>query len=584
MHRYSRLSLRAAASAAILLVPGAAAPAQRVPVPAFDRYFTQVRAQFSGDRARDVVAFMDRSFRVPGNTGFNASIDHVIGILRAAGYVREDSAPASARLVYRVEERPIRGLAWDPLDAAVQIVGEREPLLRFATNRNMLAINSYSTPDTGIVAELVYAKGGTGPVRDVVDMKGKIVIDDAAVGTVLTQGLQRGALGAMGYRIPAYNKPDTHPNAIPFTSITLDTVRKPFGIALSKRAHDALMAALARGPVKLRVTVRTRLFPSTERTLVAEVRGSERAEQRFVFSAHVQEPGANDNASGVGALSEMARVLAVLSKAGTVVPRRTITMLFGNEIAQTRNFLAADSARTRNVLWGLSMDMVGEDTDKTGGTFLIEKMPDPSAVWTRGEEKHSEWGGQPLAKSRIVPNFYNDFLLNRCLDQAATNGWVVKTNPFEGGSDHTPFLDAKKPGVLFWHFTDVNYHTDGDRLEMVSAKTLTNTGVSALVSALILTTADAGMTRSIVDELERAAVKRLDTELALSRAALAAPGGDAAKERDILETWTDFYVRSFETIADVEVNGATLPTGAAITAAQGRVRAAGTARLASLGR
>ena len=26
------------------------------------------------------------------------------------------------------------------------------------------------------------------------------------------------------------------------------------------------------------------------------------------------------------------------------------------------------------------LDMVGEDTEKTGGTFLIEKMPDPSAV------------------------------------------------------------------------------------------------------------------------------------------------------------------------------------------------------------
>ena len=44
----------------------------------------------------------------------------------------------------------------------------------------------------------------------------------------------------------------------------------------------------------------------------------------------------------------------------------------------------------------------------------------------------------------------------------------MSTNPFEGGSDHTPFLQFKKPGVLFWHFTDVFYHTDGDRLDKVS--------------------------------------------------------------------------------------------------------------------
>jgi hypothetical protein len=58
---------------------------------------------------------------------------------------------------------------------------------------------------------------------------------------------------------------------------------------------------------------------------------------------------------------------------------------------------------------------------------------------------------------QLTPHFFNDFILNRCLDQAAVTGWVVRTNPFEGGSDHVPFLDAKKPGLLFWHFTDVFY-------------------------------------------------------------------------------------------------------------------------------
>ena len=100
-------------------------------------------------------------------------------------------------------------------------------------------------------------------------------------------------------------------------------------------------------------------------------------------------------------------------------------MLFGLEIAQTRNFLADDSVRTRGVRWGLSLDMTGEDTKKTGGTFLIEKMPDPSAIWTRGDDHHTEWGGSPLTKARLVPHYFNDYLLARCLDQAAATGWVV---------------------------------------------------------------------------------------------------------------------------------------------------------------
>jgi len=392
---------------------------------------------------------------------------------------------------------------------------------------------------------------------------------------------KRGAIGVLAYRMPAYTKPEINRSSIQFSSIPLDTVRKAWGMPISRGAMDSLRASLAHGPVRVRAITKTRLFPSVERTVVAEVRGTERPDERFVFSAHVQEPGANDNASGVGALAEIARVLATLSKSGAVQPRRTITMLFGNEIAQTRNFLADDSVRTRGVHWGLSLDMVGEDTKKTGGTFLIEKMPDPSAVWTRGEDHHSEWGGSPIRKDQIVPHYFNDFLLARCLDQAATTGWVVRTNPFEGGSDHTPFLTFKKPGVLFWHFTDQFYHTDGDRIDKVSAATLQNVGIAALVSALTLTSADGEVARNVVAELERAAIARLDTELALSRATVSA-GGDAAKERDILQTWTDYYDRALATVSDVETGGSSTQTMDAIGKARERVLAAGAARVAAI--
>ncbi len=575
--RVRRLALIASA-----LVLPARLPAQRTMLPAIDRYFGLARAEYSGERARQLVAFMGGWFRWPGNTAFDASIDRVVSQLRAAGYVREDSAGADARLVYRVERRPLRGPAWDLQDASLTIVGARLPLLQLATNLNMLAVNSYSTPDSGVTAEVVDAGTGTPAELDRTPVKGKIVLADAGVAQLFGDAVQkRGAVGVLAYRMPAYTRPEINRASIQFSSIPLDTVRKAWGMPISYGAMTALRAALVHGPVRVRVTARTRLFPSVERTIVAEVRGTVRPDERFVFSAHVQEPGANDNASGVGALAEIARVLAVLSKHGAVQPKRTITMLFGHETVQTHNFLADDSIRTRGVHWGLSLDMVGEDTRKTGGTFLIEKMPDPSAVWTRGEERHSEWGGSPITKDQIVPHYFNDFLLARCLDQAATTGWVVRTNPFEGGSDHTPFLAFRKPGVLFWHFTDQFYHTDGDRIDKVSAVTLQNVGISALVSALTLTSADGAVARAMVTELEQAAVTRLDTELALSRAALAA-GGDATKERDILQTWTDYYDRSLATLSDVETGGSSRETIAAITIARARVLAAGTSRLSRI--
>lgn len=571
---------------ALALVAAASVGAQTsrpAPPAAIARDFSLVRAEFSGQRALAVVAFMDHYFRVPGNTGFNASLDTVRDILQAAGYQDEATASPGARLTYRIETRPLAAPTWEPVDASVTIVGRPTPLLRFATNRNMLAINSYSTPPGGEDAEVVFAGTGSPAELDAAHVAGKVVLIAGPVRRAFTAAVtDRGAVGVMGYSMPAYTQPDVHPTSIQFTQVPLDSVHRRWAMPLSKAAYDSLRAALAAGPVRLHVDVRTRIYPSVERTLIAEVLGRVSPDQRFVFSAHVQEPGANDNASGVGTQAEMARVLGGLLRRGAIDPGRTITMIWGNEIEQTRNFLAADSVRTRDIHWGVSLDMTGEDTKKTGGTFLIEKMPDPSAVWTRGNDHHTEWGGSPVPLSMVRPHYFNDFILDRCLDQAAVTGWVVNTNPYEGGSDHTPYIQYHKPGLLFWHFTDVYYHTDGDRLPMVSPDEMKNVGVAALASALTLTSADGPTTRALVAQIEGDGRARLATEYALSVQAVRA-GGPVAREREILTAWKTWYVGAIGAMRDIEVGGSSDQTAAAITAAAGRIGVYADQLLAKLG-
>ncbi|MFL5582943.1 MAG: M28 family peptidase [Gemmatimonadaceae bacterium] len=562
------LALLALAAPAAAQAPARAAASA---VPAAAHAFALVRSAYSGERARGIVAFMDRWWRLPGNRGYDASIDTVAAVLRAAGYVPEGRARPGDRLTYRIESKAMAQPTWEPESASVAIVGDGAPLLRSATNRNMLAINSRATPAGGVEAEVVRVSAPVDSALARLDVRGKIVYADGPVGRLFAAAVQRGgALGVLAYDMPGYLKPQVHRNTIQFRSIPLDTARRAWAIMLSTAARDRLRARLAAGPVRLRVAVAAASPRGVDRTVVAEVRGSVRPEQRFVFSAHVQEPGANDNASGVGAQAEMARVLAGLVRSGRADPRRTITFLWGNEIAATAAFLA-DSARTRGVRWGMSLDMVGENTALTGGTFLIEKMPDPSAVWTRGEDRHTEWGGEPLREAQIVPHYFNDFVLARCLDQAAATGWVVRTNPFEGGSDHTPFLRAGKPGLLLWHFTDEFYHTDGDRIDKVSAATLTNVGTSALVSAMVLASADGAAARAIVAELEGAAGARLAAERAIARDSVAA-GGDRAREAHILRTWGRYYRDAIRAAAEIEVGGASPTTRATIAAASARVQ------------
>ena len=555
-----------------LLLGSAQLSAQSATSPAA-RYWPLVRERYSGDRAKETVAFLDQYARWPGNRGFNASIAHVVQRLRRAGYVPEADAKASDRLTYRIENYPMSTPAWEPTGGSLSIAGESAPVLQFATNRNMLSNNSYATPSAGVEAELADAGDGSAAALDSVHVRDKIVLARMNVGRLFSEAVvKRGALGVIAYSLPAYLQPAKNQTSIQFGSVARDTNAKSWGVVLSYAGHERLRAALAHGAVRVRVNANvTWTSPAVEQAVVAEIRGSKLPAERFVFSAHVQEPGANDNASGVGAQVEMARVAAELMKAKKIDPARTITMLWGLEIRSTDRYITQDSVRARGIRWGLSLDMVGEDTRKTGGTFLIEKMPDPSAIWTRGDDHHTEWGGSPITKAELTPHYFNDFVLARCLEQAATNGWVVRTNPFEGGSDHTPFLKAKKPGLLFWHFTDQFYHTDGDRIDKVSADELRNVGMSALVSAFVLTSANAAETQEVVAELSRAAVARLHAEGLLGKAAIGA-GGSAAHEQDILETWAAWYTTAIAAASDIEVAGASTATTAAIAQAQQQVK------------
>lgn len=576
MRRWSPLLLLALLPAGL---SAQAAPRRVVPAP-FAPITGAVAKELSGPRALATVAFVEQFYRLPGNRGFNASIDTVAALLRQAGFVEEGKATPTDRLTYRIESRPMPAPAWSPLDGSLTIVGRPTPLLTWAGNHNMLASNSWSTPPGGVRAMLVDVGAGNDADFAKVDVRGKVVFGEGNARTLFTRVMPRGALGVLApQKLPAFNDQSKNVTAIQFSGVARDTVNKGFLIYLSAAARDSIKAALAAGPVEVQAVVQTVFDVAPERTVVAEIRGAVRPEERFVYSAHVQEPGANDNASGVGLLAEMARTAAALVKGGRANPARTMTFLWGDEIRATARYLSEDSTRRAGVKWGMSLDMVGENTALTGGTFLIEKMKDPSAVWVRGEDQHTAWGSSTVRQAEIWPHFLNDFSRQRCLDRAATTGWVVKANPYEGGSDHTPFLSNKIPAVLFWHFTDQFYHTDRDRIEMVSPTTLQHVGNCALTTGFLLTAGTDAVGSAALTELVQVAEQELRTQGALSRSAVAA-GGDVAAERKILEAWRDYYVAALPTVQELVVGASTLP--ARVAAGQQRVRAVADEVLATL--
>jgi aminopeptidase YwaD len=513
-------------------------------------YSTILNQEFTGDLAFNTTSFVEKYWRVVGNTGFNKSIYKIAEELEKAGYVLEENASEKDILTYRIEKRPLKKPTWESVNASVEIEGEKgEPLLAHASNRNMIALNSYSTPKEGILAEVIYSKD----LRNIskIDVKGKIVFAETNPYHLYKTAIVDGkAAGIITYNNPDYLQPEKNTTSIQFRSIPQDSVHKPWAIALSFAAKERLIKSLEKGKTILNVKIETNIYPSEELTIIADIKGSENPKEQLIFSAHVQEPGANDNATGVGVALEMATLTARFIQRKEYQPKRTLTFLWGDEIISTRRYVKEDSIRAKNIKWGISLDMVGEDTQKTGGTFLIEKMPDPSAIWTRGNDKHTEWGGAKMTLDQMKPHYLNDFLIDKFKAQGKRANWMVATNPFEGGSDHVPFLKADIPSVLFWHFTDQFYHTDNDRIDKVSKTTLKNVGVTALIAAYTLLNADEKTAKLILLNLEKAAVNRLNEELKQSKIAIY-EGAAESVQIEIINAWKDWYQKSFATTLDL---------------------------------
>lgn len=497
-----------------------------------------------GEIAYDVTKYVSQYWRVPGNAGFDSSIYKVVSYLKQAGYENNPNA----RLNYRIEKRTMKNPTWEPISASFKI-GDEE-LLNFQTNRHMIALNSFSTD---VKATIVWVQAEEiGDIKKK-DVKGKIVYTEASPYAVFKAALDAGALGVITYNNPAYLQPEKNQTSIQFRSIRYDDTVKPWLIPLSYKANERLKQLLKEGKKTAKINIETKFYESPELTLVAEIKGSEKPNERFVFSAHVQEPGANDNASGVGATTEMAYTIGKQVKGGEVDLRRTLTFLWGDEISSTRRFVTEDSVMAKDIKWGVSLDMVGENTAVTGGSFLIEKMPDPSAIWTRGNDKHTEWGGSQLAMDDLKPHYLNDFIINRFQKYGKENNWEVNYNPYEGGSDHVPFLRADIPSVLLWHFTDQFYHTDNDRIDKVSKETLRHVSINALNTAVELVNSDKNTAKSIILELKNAAINRMAEEQRVS--VLALKEGDEIEEQvEIIAAWKNWYNQAIETTTDMVKN------------------------------
>lgn len=322
---------------------------------------------------------------------------------------------------------------------------------------------------------------------------------------------------------------------------------------------------------------------------MAEIKGASKPDERVIICAHVQEPGSNDNATGVASLLGLATALKKMVDSGAIArPERTITFLWGDEMNLATLWLNSHPDEKAKVISALDMDMVGEDPDKTGGVMRIEKTPDPSAKYNytldtlpwetdsyydetfadpdgqfvRLPDSHTLWGA-----GSYEGMFQEGFFLNDLYMYAAQgvinyhdSGFRVDVCPYEGGSDHSRFLAQNVPALLTWHFTDYTYHSSVDTLNMSSAREMENVSITTMATALMIANATDGneaLALEILGTVMMAALDRFDMEQANTenhRIYTLAHGKDfaaaLANEKEVLQAWADWYKEALASPAE----------------------------------
>ena len=490
----------------------------------FRNLLATLNNEVSGDAAKSLVAHISQWHRIQASPMYREAAEWLHTTLQSWG------------LDSQIERFPARegALAWsEPMfqewwcdEATLDLL---EPAAANSRRRlaDYRAVPLSLMPRSSAAAgeyEVIVIDGGDRPEHyDGLNVRGKLLLTRLMPMAVHHLAIERfGAAGLIfdGMRsVPEVSPPGDLQDDIQYASWWWwGGETRAFGFAISPRVGAELRRMIARqgAPLRVRARVRSHFADGTIETVSAFIPGA--TDAQVLITGHLCHPApmANDNASGAAAVMEAARALHTLIASGALpTPRRGIRFLWMPEMTGTYAYLAAHEAELPRIVAGLNLDMVGEDQDQTGSSWLLIRGSDalPSFAEPLLEALREGYFGQAHSFSG-----QGDFPLFRHA--------VV---PFSNGSDHyilgDPSVGIPSPMLIQW--PDRFYHTTADTLEKVSPQSLARS--SALAATYAYFVANAGPPE--VAWLAREMTYRFEIRLArkLQSASTAALGGAAAE-------------------------------------------------------
>ncbi|HKQ63031.1 MAG TPA: DUF4910 domain-containing protein, partial [Candidatus Polarisedimenticolaceae bacterium] len=470
-----------------LAAPAAAAPAppHLVPAPLFEA----IAAEYSGEAAQEHTRRIVEYHRIQGSPMMaRVAADVVLAELRARGIdARIESFPSDGRTVYQTWISP---LGWEMRGGElwVESVAGQPDFVPFRLCRYADVPMCVST----------YSKGGewSGELVDVgrgtaagdyagKDVAGRVALASGYAGDVVRQAvLEHGAVGVVIYP-DALDRPD-HPDMVRYNGLwtrAAELERTSGGFQISANQLARLRQLMRAGAVRVRGKIDATLGPGQLTLVHAVFRGAEQPEREVLLTAHLDHPkwSANDNASGSGALLELARTVQALIAAGRLKPRCSLHLMWVPEFFGTMAYvthhpeLRAARDGGAGIVANINLDMVGEDTVKTNSRFYFTRTPDsvPSLLNALLEDVLAQTEEADL----VAPT-------------GSRHTWPAAAVPYAQGSDHDVFLGLGVPSTMFGHDPDWTHHTSEDTLDKTDATEFRRVGVLATAAALLLASAD----------------------------------------------------------------------------------------------
>jgi hypothetical protein len=344
-------------------------------------------------------------------------------------------------------------------------------------------------------AELIDIGSGTADGDYARAVRGKLVLTSSDPAVIVERAVYKeGALGIVSYwNIPEWDRvnrlPGDYPDLVGWRYLP-DPGTKPGTFAFMiapRRAAELQQLLRASSTVTMRAKVDAELVPGTLDLVSAVIRGSTYPDEEVLVTAHLDEIGADDNASGSASILEMGRTLEeLIAQKQMPRPLRTIRFLWVPEFAGSFAWASRHIKETEKFIADLNYDEVGGNLQNLNAVLNVSLTPDSVPTYLNAVME-SIFG---------FLNKYNDVNYPAVKDfhivsvNGTRNRLSARIIPFLGGSDSIIYSHLGIPAAFVVAWPENFYHSSKDTPDQLDATELHRSVFSGLAALATLAYAD----------------------------------------------------------------------------------------------